>query len=102
MQRADLLVAPPALEVCGGGRVVFLVQKGARDPTGAGIEILVGAPDSKVCPPVVQPELDVPDGVGQVPADGDTLAARRSSTQCELRSLLQATFMTFKAQSVFK
>lgn len=54
--------------------MMFLVHKRARDRAGAGVEVLVRAPHRKVDVPVVQRQLDVADGVREVPPDGGDAA----------------------------
>lgn len=50
---------------------VLAVHKGTGDGARAGVHVLVGAPAREVNVPVVQLELHVAGGVGEVPADGD-------------------------------
>ena len=50
---------------------MLLVDEGASDGTGPGVDVLVRAPAGKVDVPVVQLELDVAGRVGEVPADDD-------------------------------
>ena len=62
---------PPATEP--GQRpvaAVALVDEDRADRAGTGVEVLVGAPRGEVDVPVVERQLDVARGVGEVPADG--------------------------------
>lgn len=64
--------AVPPLETAVAVVVAVLaVHKGTGDGARAGVHVLVGAPAREVNVPVVQLELDVAGGVGEVPADGD-------------------------------
>jgi hypothetical protein len=67
--------------------VVPLVHEGAGDGTRPGVEVLVGAPHGEVNVPVVEGELDVAGGVGQVPADGYAVRAGAGGDEGDVEEL---------------
>lgn len=79
MSRPALIFDTSSVRLPGERRVlgVALVDEGAGNAAGAGIEVLVRAPAGKVDIPLVQAERNIANGVRKVKSNGRTDLVRR-------------------------
>ena len=67
---------------------VSLMDKGACDRTGTGVEIFIGTPNRKIDVPIMQRQRHISDGVGKIDTNRDSMLL---GCRCNRRNIEQLT-----------